>query len=44
VLTLVWSALILGEHVTLATAGAAVAVLGCVVATQRTRVEPAPAD
>jgi drug/metabolite transporter (DMT)-like permease len=44
VLTLVWSALILGEHVGLATAAAAVAVLASVVATQRTRVEPAPAD
>jgi drug/metabolite transporter (DMT)-like permease len=38
VLTLGWAALVLGERVTAATAGAAVAVLGCVVATQRTRV------
>ena len=37
VLTLVWSALILGEHVTAAMAIAALAVLACVLATQRTR-------
>ena len=38
VLGLVWAALILGEHVGPATAAAALAVLVCVVATQRTRV------
>jgi drug/metabolite transporter (DMT)-like permease len=38
VLSLVWAALILGESVGPATAGAALAVLACVVATQRTRV------
>jgi drug/metabolite transporter (DMT)-like permease len=38
VLGLVWAALILGEDVGPATVGAAVAVLACVVATQRTRV------
>jgi drug/metabolite transporter (DMT)-like permease len=38
VLTLTWSALILGESVGPATIGAAVVVLACVVATQRTRV------
>jgi drug/metabolite transporter (DMT)-like permease len=37
VLTLVWSALILGEQVTLAMIVAALAVLACVLATQRTR-------
>jgi drug/metabolite transporter (DMT)-like permease len=37
VLTLVWAALLLGEEVTLATVAAALAVLGSVVATQRTR-------
>ncbi len=39
VLTLVWSAALLGEHVGLATIAASVAVLLCVVATQRTRVD-----
>ena len=38
VLTLAWSALLLGEQVTLATVGAALLVLACVAATQRTRV------
>jgi drug/metabolite transporter (DMT)-like permease len=38
VLGLIWAALILGESVGPATAGTAVAVLACVVATQRTRV------
>jgi drug/metabolite transporter (DMT)-like permease len=38
VLGLTWAALILGESVGPATIAAAVAVLGCVVATQRTRV------
>jgi drug/metabolite transporter (DMT)-like permease len=38
VLTLVWAALILGESVGPVTAGAALAVLACVVATQRARV------
>lgn len=38
VLGLVWAASILGEHISLGTAGAAVAVLAAVVATQRTRV------
>jgi drug/metabolite transporter (DMT)-like permease len=38
VLSLVWAALILGEVVSAATAGAALVVLVCVVATQRTRV------
>ncbi|AEV85914.1 membrane protein [Actinoplanes sp. SE50] len=37
VLTLIWSALLLGEPVTATSIGAAVIVLGCVVATQRTR-------
>jgi drug/metabolite transporter (DMT)-like permease len=37
VLTLAWSALLLGEQVTAARIVAAVAVLACVVATQRTR-------
>ena len=37
VLTLIWAALILGETVTLAMVIAALAVLACVVATQRTR-------
>jgi drug/metabolite transporter (DMT)-like permease len=37
VLTLLWSALILGERVTPLTALTAVAVLGCVAATQRAR-------
>ncbi len=39
VLTLVWAALLLGEHVGLATALAAVAVLASAAAAQRTRVE-----
>ena len=38
VLSLVWAALILGESVGPATIGAALVVLACVVATQRTRV------
>ncbi|WP_436530637.1 DMT family transporter [Actinoplanes sp. HUAS TT8] len=37
VLTLAWSALLLGEPVTPASIGAAVVVLGCVVLTQRAR-------
>jgi drug/metabolite transporter (DMT)-like permease len=37
VLTLVWSALILGEHVTAAMALTALLVLACVLATQKTR-------
>jgi drug/metabolite transporter (DMT)-like permease len=37
-LTLVWSALLLGEHIGLATIVASIAVLASVVATQRTRV------
>jgi drug/metabolite transporter (DMT)-like permease len=41
VLTLVWAALLLGEEVTPATVLAALAVLACVGATQRTRVSPA---
>jgi drug/metabolite transporter (DMT)-like permease len=44
ILTLGWSALLLGEHLDAATALAAVAVLGCVVWTQRTRGLPAAAD
>jgi drug/metabolite transporter (DMT)-like permease len=43
VLGLVWAALILGEAVGPGTIAAAVAVLACVVATQRTRVAAAPA-
>jgi drug/metabolite transporter (DMT)-like permease len=43
VLTLVWAALLLGEEVTLGTVLAALAVLASVVATQRTRVDRAPA-
>jgi drug/metabolite transporter (DMT)-like permease len=38
VLTLAWAALLLNEDVTAATVGAALAVLACVGATQRTRV------
>jgi drug/metabolite transporter (DMT)-like permease len=37
VLTLVWSALILGEHITAAMALTALLVLACVLATQKTR-------
>jgi drug/metabolite transporter (DMT)-like permease len=37
-LTIVWSALLLGEPVGAVTVGAAAAVLACVVATQRARV------
>jgi drug/metabolite transporter (DMT)-like permease len=37
VLTLVWSGLLLGEHVGVATLATALAVLGCVAATQRAR-------
>jgi drug/metabolite transporter (DMT)-like permease len=44
ILTLGWSALLLGEHLDAATALAAVAVLGCVVWTQRTRGLSAAAD
>ncbi|QEC49643.1 DMT family transporter [Baekduia soli] len=44
VLSLVWAAAILGEAVGAATVAAALAVLACVVATQRTRVHVAPAD
>ena len=40
VLTLVWAAALLGEEVGLATVAASLAVLLCVVATQRTRVGP----
>ncbi|MEJ7789848.1 MAG: DMT family transporter [Thermoleophilaceae bacterium] len=42
VLTLVWSASLLGEEVGLATVAAALFVLASVAAVQRTRVEPAP--
>jgi drug/metabolite transporter (DMT)-like permease len=38
VLGLLWAALILGESVGPATVGAALVVLACVVATQRSRV------
>jgi drug/metabolite transporter (DMT)-like permease len=41
-LTLGWAAALLGEHVGPATLGAALAVVACVVATQRTRVGGAP--
>jgi drug/metabolite transporter (DMT)-like permease len=41
VLSLVWAALILGEHIGAATLGAALIVLAAVVATQRTRVASA---
>ncbi|POM24420.1 EamA-like transporter family protein [Actinomadura rubteroloni] len=41
-LTLAWSALLLGEHVDALTAGVAVAVLVCVGATQRARIRRAP--
>jgi drug/metabolite transporter (DMT)-like permease len=45
VLTLLWSALLLGEAVTPASIGVALAVLGCVVLIQRTRGSaPEPAD
>lgn len=40
VLTLLWSALLLGEAVTPASTGAALLVLACVVLTQRTRRAP----
>jgi drug/metabolite transporter (DMT)-like permease len=44
VLTLAWSALLLGEQVTPASVGAALVVLACVVLIQRTRASaPAPA-
>jgi drug/metabolite transporter (DMT)-like permease len=43
VLTLAWSALLLGEHVDAATLLAALAVLASVAATQRTRVSRGPA-
>jgi drug/metabolite transporter (DMT)-like permease len=43
VLTLVWAALLLGESVTAATVAAALAVLGCVGLTQRSRVRTPPA-
>ena len=42
VLTLVWSALLLGETVTPASVGAALIVLACVVLTQRTRAVRTP--
>jgi len=42
VMTLIWSALLLGEHVTPGMVAAALIVLACVVATQRTRVDAAP--
>ncbi len=42
VLTLLWAALLLGEDVTPGMVAAALIVLACVVATQRTRVAPAP--
>jgi drug/metabolite transporter (DMT)-like permease len=44
ILTLGWAAFLLGERVTVGTVATAVAVLACVVATQRARVEPAPGD
>jgi drug/metabolite transporter (DMT)-like permease len=46
VLTLAWSALLLGETVTPASIAAALAVLGCVVVIQRARVavQPEPGD
>jgi drug/metabolite transporter (DMT)-like permease len=43
VLTLIWAALVLGERVTAAMAVTALAVLGCVLATQRARVATPPA-
>ena len=42
VLTLVWAALLLGEHVSRGMVAAALVVLACVVATQRTRVSARP--
>jgi drug/metabolite transporter (DMT)-like permease len=39
-----WAAFLLGESVTVGTVATAVAVLACVVATQRAHVEPAPGD
>ncbi len=44
ILTLGWAAFLLEESVTAATVLCALVVLACVVATQRTRVAPAPAD
>lgn len=44
VLTLIWSALLLGETVTPASIAVALLVIACVVLTQRTRVTGAPAD
>jgi drug/metabolite transporter (DMT)-like permease len=41
-LTLAWSAVLLGEHVSVITLFAAVLVVLCVVGTQRTRVDQAP--
>ena len=41
VLTLLWAALLLGEHVSAGMVAAALVVLTCVVATQRTRVSQA---
>jgi len=41
-LTLAWSAALLGEHLSATTLFAAVLVLLCVVGTQRTRVDQAP--
>ena len=43
VLTLLWSALILSEQITASMIVAALAVLTCVLATQRTRNEPVQA-
>lgn len=41
-ITLLWSALVLGEHVGAGTAMVALAMLACVAATQRARVRPVP--
>jgi drug/metabolite transporter (DMT)-like permease len=43
VLTLTWSALLLSEHISMATVGAAVLVIAAVAVTQRTRVTADPA-
>jgi len=42
VMTLIWSALLLGEHVSVGMVAASLVVLACVVATQRTRVDAPP--
>ncbi|WP_245971761.1 DMT family transporter [Solirubrobacter pauli] len=42
VLTLAWSALLLGEHITPGMVVAALAIVACVLATQRTRATAAP--